>query len=89
LKLHLITLYRFMIGFGIGYLCTYFFALNLIHLCQSFLPKAESVLLGSLVALIFYIAFVILIFCIKNLKWLSLLSLIVLSILFLTHKFLG
>lgn len=82
-------IYRLLLTFGVGYLCCYFIALNLAFLLQSLLPKAESVYLAALVALICYIAFIISIFCIQNLKKLTLYSLTPLILLFTFSQFIG
>lgn len=85
----LAVLYRLGMSFGIGYLCSYFIALDLAYFLQAYLPKAESVYLAAFIALIFYVGFVIGIFCIQSLKKLSVYSLIPLISLFTISRFIG
>ena len=85
----LAILYRLGMTFGMGYLCSYLIALDLAYFLHAYLPKAESVYLAAVIALIFYICFVIGIFCIQSLKKLSIYSLIPLLILFLFSRFIG
>ncbi|OOW10826.1 hypothetical protein MF4642_06085 [Acinetobacter sp. MF4642] len=83
------VLYRFLIAFGLGYLCTLMLS-GLLTL--SFYPhfaKAESIYLAAFLSLIFFIIFVILSFCVQSLKKLSA-SIISLSLcFFLLLKFVG
>jgi len=81
--------YRLGMSFGMGYLCSYLIALDLAYFLQAFLPKAESVYLAAVIALIFYVCFVIGIFCIQSLKKLSVYSVLPLLILFLFSRFIG
>jgi len=81
--------YRLGMSFGMGYLCSYLIALDLAYFLQAFLPKAESVYLAAVIALIFYVCFVIGIFCIQSLKTLSVYSLIPLIVLFVISRFIG
>jgi hypothetical protein len=64
-------------------------ALDLAYFLQAFLPKAESVYLAAVIALIFYVCFVIGIFCIQSLKKLSVYSLLPFLSLFTISRFIG
>lgn len=81
--------YRLGMSFGMGYLCSYLIALDLAYFLQAFLPKAESVYLAAVIALIFYVCFVIGIFCIQSLKKLSIYSLLPFLSLFTISRFIG
>ena len=81
--------YRLGMSFGKGYLCIYLIALDLDYFLQAFLPKAESVYLAAVIALIFYVCFVIGIFCIQSLKKLSVYSLLPFLSLFTISRFIG
>lgn len=85
----LAVLYRFLIAFVIGYLCTYFFSLNLTELFARYLPKAESIYLAAFSAIFFYLIFVIMSFCIESLKKLSIVCTSILLVLFLFSKWIG
>lgn len=85
----LAILYRLGMTFGIGYLCSYLIALDLAYFLQAYLPKAESVYLAAVIALIFYVCFVIGIFCIQSLKKLSVYSLLPFLSLFTISRFIG
>ncbi|MCO8074726.1 hypothetical protein NI470_13935 [Acinetobacter lwoffii] len=85
----LAILYRLGMTFGIGYLCSYLIALDLAYFLQAYLPKAESVYLAAVIALIFYVCFVIGIFCIQSLKKLSVYSLLPFLSLFAISRFIG
>lgn len=81
--------YRLGMSFGMGYLCSYLIALDLAYFLQACLPKAESVYLAAVIALIFYVCFVIGIFCIQSLKKLSVYSLLPFLSLFTISRFIG
>ena len=81
--------YRLGMSFGMGYLCSYLIAFDLSYFLQAFLPKAESVYLAAVIALIFYVCFVIGIFCIQSLKKLSVYSLLPFLSLFTISRFIG
>jgi hypothetical protein len=81
--------YRLGMSFGMGYLCSYLIAFDLAYFLQAFLPKAESVYLAAVIALIFYVCFVISIFCIQSLKKLSVYSLLPFLSLFTISRFIG
>ena len=81
--------YRLGMTFGMGYLCSYLIALDLAYFLQAFLPKAESIYLAAVIALIFYVCFVIGIFCIQSLKKLSVYSLLPFLSLFTISRFIG
>mgnify|MGYP001598631078 FL=1 len=83
------VLYRFILAFGIGYICSYLLSLSLIDLFYPYLAKAESIYLAAFSALIFYIIFVIFSFCIQSLRKLSTIILSLLSMLFLLSKLVG
>ena len=82
----LAILYRFLIAFALGYLCTYLFTMSVTNWLKFYLPKAESVFLAAFIAILFYLFFVLMSFSIKTLKKLSTISLLFLSILFLLYK---
>jgi len=83
------VLYRFILAFGFGYLCSYFLSLLLTELLYPYLAKAEAIYLSAFSALVFYIFFVILSFCIQSLKKLSTIILSILSTLFLLSRIVG
>lgn len=82
-------IYRLLLTFAVGYLCSYWIALELAHLFQFYLPKAESVFLAALIALVFYLVFVLGLFCIQSLKKLSLYSLTPALLLFALSRCIG
>ena len=82
-------LYRFILAFGLGYICSYLLSLSLTDLFYPYLAKAESIYLAAFSALVFYIIFVISSFCIQSLKKLSTIILSLLSMLFLLSKLVG
>lgn len=83
------VLYRFILAFGMGYVCSYLVSLTLIDVFYTYFAKAESIYLAAFSALIFYIIFVILSFCIHSLKTLTLISLALAVTFFLFSKFIG
>lgn len=83
------VLYRFILAFGMGYVCSYLVSLALIDVFYPYFAKAESIYLAAFSALIFYIFFVILSFCIHSLKKLTLISLALVATFFLFFKFIG
>lgn len=89
LKYRFSVLCRFLIAFGMGYLCCYFLALDLTLFFHQFWPKAESIYLAALIALIFFICFVIFTFCAQRLKLFSTISIAVLLGLFSISKSIG
>lgn len=89
LRSPLAVLYRVMVAFLLGYLCTYFFTINLTDLFHHYLPKAESIYLAAFIAILFYLGFVIMIFCIQTLKKMSMISMSILLILFVASKWIS
>jgi len=87
LTYHIQVLYRFVIAFILGFICTALLSLALTHLFHLSLPKAESIFLAAFISLIFYVFFVITSFCIQSLIKLTFVSiassLVVLLLLFL------
>jgi len=83
------VLYRFILAFGMGYVCSYLVSLTLIDVFYPYFAKAESIYLAAFSALIFYIIFVILSFCIHSLKKLTLINLALAATFFLFSKFIG
>ncbi|NHB58626.1 hypothetical protein G8E00_07085 [Acinetobacter shaoyimingii] len=82
----LAILYRVLIAFLMGYLCTYFFTLNATAMLKWVLPKAESVFLAAFIAIFFFVFFVLMSFSIHTLKKLSVVCLSFLLCLFLLSK---
>ncbi|WWP45279.1 hypothetical protein V5M36_07645 [Acinetobacter sp. KS-LM10] len=80
---------RFLIAFGMGYLCSNLMSIQFSAWLYPALDKAESVYLAALIALIFYTLFVIFSFCIQSILKLSLLSISLFIILFSLSKFTG
>lgn len=68
------VLYRFIIAFILGYICTSLFIHNLTLILNTVLPKAESIYLAAFISLLFFIGFVISSFCIYTVRKLSLIS---------------
>jgi hypothetical protein len=76
------VLYRFVIAFILGFICTALLSLTLTHLFHLSLPKAESIFLAAFISLIFYVFFVMTFFCIQSLKKLTLMSTASCAVLF-------
>lgn len=68
------VLYRFIIAFILGYICTSLLIHNLTLILNTVLPKAESIYLAAFISLLFFIGFVISSFCIYTVRKLSLIS---------------
>ena len=83
------VLYRFILAFGFGYLCSYLLSLLLTDLFYPYFAKAESIYLAAFSALVFYIIFVIFSFCAQSLKKLSTMIISLSSMLFLLSKLVG
>lgn len=83
------VLYRFILAFGFGYLCSYLLSLLLTDLFYPYFAKAESIYLAAFSALVFYIIFVIFSFCAQSLKKLSIMIISLSSMLFLLSKLVG
>lgn len=83
------VLYRFILAFGFGYLCSYLLSLLLTNLFYPYFAKAESIYLAAFSALVFYIIFVIFSFCVQSLKKLSTIIISLFSMLFLLSKLVG
>ncbi|WP_081408313.1 hypothetical protein [Acinetobacter sp. BMW17] len=83
------VLYRFLITFGLGYLCTFMLSELLTLSFYPHLAKAESIYLAAFLSLIFFIIFVILSFCAQSLKKLSASTISLSLCFFLLLKFVG
>lgn len=83
------VLYRFIIAFIVGFICTAFFSIALSYVLNMRLPKAESVYLAAFCSILFYAFFVIMMFCIQSLVRLTLYSAILCMICFLLSIGLG
>ena len=83
------VLYRFLIAFGLGYLCTFMLSELLTLSIYPHLAKAESIYLAAFLSLIFFIIFVILSFCIQSLKKLTASTISLSLCFFLLLKFVG
>ncbi|OTG58575.1 hypothetical protein B9T36_09465 [Acinetobacter sp. ANC 4204] len=83
------VLYRFLVAFGLGYLCTFILSELLTLSFYPLLDKAESIFLAAFLSLIFFICFVILSFCVQSLKKLSLVTFSLGLCFFLMLKFVG
>lgn len=89
LKYPIKVLYRFLIAFGLGYLCTSILSELLTLSFHPHLAKAESIYLAAFLSLIFFIIFVIVSFCVQSLKKLSASTLSLSLCFFLLLKFVG
>lgn len=89
LKNRLLVLIRFIIAFGLGYVCSYLLSENLTLLFANALGKAESVFLAAFISIFFYVIFVLICFCIQSLIRISILSTALTSVLFLSSRLLG
>lgn len=83
------VLYRFIIAFILGYICTSLFIHNLTLILNTVLPKAESIYLAAFISLLFFIGFVISSFCIYTVRKLSLISFSLLVCLAVIYWILG
>ena len=89
LTYHIQVLYRFVIAFILGFICTALLSLALTHLFHLSLPKAESIFLAAFISLIFYVFFVITSFCIQSLMKLTLMSTASCAVLFVLFLGMG
>lgn len=85
----ILVLYRFLLAFGMGYLCSNLISIQFSAWLYPALNKAESVYLAALIALIFYTLFVIFSFCIQSILKLSLVSISLIIVFFSLSKFMG
>ncbi len=83
------VLYRFIIAFILGYICTSLLIHNLTLILNTVLPKAESIYLAACISLLFFIGFVISSFCIYTVRKLSLISFSLLVCLAVIYWILG
>ncbi len=83
------VLYRFIIAFVLGYICTSLLIHNLTLILNTVLPKAESIYLAAFISLLFFIGFVISSFCIYTVRKLSLISFSLLVCLAVIYWILG
>lgn len=83
------VLYRFIIAFIVGYICTSLLIHNLTLILNTVLPKAESIYLAAFFSLLFFIGFVISSFCIYTVRKLSLISFSLLVCLAVIYWILG
>ena len=83
------VLYRFIIAFILGYICTSLLIHNLTLILNTVLPKAESIYLAAFISLLFFIGFVISSFCIYTVRKLSLISFSLLICLAVIYWILG
>ncbi|MGY6624466.1 hypothetical protein [Acinetobacter johnsonii] len=83
------VLYRFLIAFGLGYLCTFMLSELLTLSFYPHLAKAESIYLAAFLSLIFFTIFVIVSFCVQSLKKLSASTISLSLCFFLLLKFVG
>lgn len=83
------VLYRFIIAFILGYICTSLLIHNLTLILNTVLPKAESIYLAAFFSLLFFIGFVISSFCIYTVRKLSLISFSLLVCLAVIYWILG
>lgn len=83
------VLYRFIIAFILGYICTSLLIHNLTLILNTVLPKAESIYLAAFISLLFFIGFVISSFCIYTVRKLSLISFSLLVCLAVIYWILG
>ena len=83
------VLYRFIIAFILGYICTSLLIHNLTLILNTVLPKAESIYLAARISLLFFIGFVISSFCIYTVRKLSLISFSLLVCLAVIYWILG
>ena len=83
------VLYRFLIAFGLGYLCTSMLSELLALSFYPHLAKAESIYLAAFLALLFFTTFVILSFCVQSLKKLSTVTVSISVCFFLLLKVVG
>lgn len=83
------VLYRFIIAFILGYICTSLLIQNLTLILNTLLPKAESIYLAAFISLLFFIGFVISSFCIYTVRKLSLISFSLLICLAVIYWILG
>ncbi|QNX07452.1 hypothetical protein IC784_09585 [Acinetobacter seifertii] len=73
--------YRFLVIFGMGYVCMAYLSLGLTGIFHLTLDKPEAIYLAAFISILFYVLFVIIGFCIQSLLKLTGLS-IALCLLF-------
>lgn len=61
-----LVIYRFILAFVVGFICTAFLSIALSYLFNMTLPKAESIYLAAFCSILFYTIFVIMTFCIRS-----------------------
>ena len=83
------VLYRFIIAFLLGYICTSLLANNLTVLFHHSLPKAESIYLAAFLSILFFLGYVISSFCIYSLRKLSVMSMILTAFFYAIYWVLG
>lgn len=84
-----LVLLRFMIAFGLGYVCADLMSETLAILLLNMLEKAEAIFLGAFISIIFYVVFVLICFCIQSFIRMSMLSALLFSLLFFSSKILS
>ncbi len=82
-RYRLAVLYRLVIAFVAGFICTLFVNIDLSYIFSMMLPKAESVYLAAFCSILFYAFFVIVMFCVHSLLKLTLYSTTLCTICFL------
>lgn len=90
-KLHnpILVLYRFILAFVVGYVCTNFLVFDLTLIFKHYLAQAEAVYLPAFIGLIFFIVYVIYSFIIPSLTKLSVLGFGLCSLLYIASLALG
>lgn len=88
-RYRLAVIYRFIIAFGLGYVCMSNLSNLGICIFQSLLPKAEAIYLSAFISLIFMTIYVIVSFCIQSLIKLTLVSTTLFAVLFMLNFFLN
>lgn len=89
LKYPITVMFRFLIAFGLGYLCTFMLSELLTLSFYPHLAKAESIYLAAFLSLIFFTIFVIVSFCVQSLKKLSASTISLSLCFFVLLKFVG
>lgn len=84
-----LVLLRFMIAFGLGYVCADLMSETLAILLLNMLEKAEAIFLGAFISIIFYVVFVLICFCIQSFIRMSMLSAFLFSLLFFSSRILS
>ena len=83
------VMFRFLIAFGLGYLCTSMLSELLTLSFHLHFAKAESIYLAAFLSLIFFTIFVIVSFCVHSLKKLSASTISLSLCFFVLLKFVG